>query len=435
MAARRLTMEPGQGQMQQIQQIRRSSPLLNSIFMTTVNTAAKTLTAVTNSSREGGKWKLNDHLRYMVMLTTWFTLWVLRLLMDHLPIFPGSVVPSPVALLEGLSPFSSSSGGSFSSNSLQLAVYDGAGHGDGYDAASSKAIGRALSHVFGLLNEIPASSRKYQFAIAMADRIVDENAYSGSETLREINRRVLSAAFARTASLLHRSLQTAATAAYEEYKPETWPGRVIHALPLGSHLVSYLRTACFFCLTNLFPPPKSEWRLQRQVAALGPPEGGAESPASEKHAQELLWLANKMRSCGTVEEAVVQWSFASGLASLALTANARVQGAIVKISAILLREATRGEFESQKQVKFRLLALWLPLFCFASNGYTYPVLSGSEKTELERVLEDLISALPPTDQEIILLNWLQDFTISSSDWPNLQRCYDRWCRSSRKLLL
>ncbi|XP_068646536.1 BTB/POZ domain-containing protein At1g63850 [Aristolochia californica] len=419
MAAMRLALE--QGQMQ------RPSPLLNLIFMTTVNTAAKTLAAVSTASREGGKWKPIDHVRYMMMLTTWFTLWVLRVLMDHFPVFPCSVVPSPAALLDGLSPFSSSS------SSLQLVLHDGRRAGPGPDAASGKAIGRALSHIFGLLNEISASSRKYQFAIAMADRIVDENALSGSDTLRDINRLALSAAFARTCSLLHRSLQTAYS--HEDYQPVTLPCRVLHALPLGSHLVSYLRTACFFCLTNLFPSPKTERRLQRQVAGLGPAESGGEAPVSEKHAQELLWLANKMRGCGAVEEAVVQWSFASGLASLALTANARVQGAIVKISAILMREAARGEFETQKQLKFHLLALWLPLFCFASNGYTYPFLTCSEKTEMERVLEDLISALPPTDQEIILLNWLQDFTISSSEWPNLQRCYDRWCRSSRKLLL
>ncbi|XP_068640732.1 uncharacterized protein [Aristolochia californica] len=164
----------------------------------------------------------------------------------------------------------------------------------------------------------------------MADRIVNDNALSGCETIREINRQALSAAFARTSALLHRSLQT--THSHEDYQPVTLPGRVLHALPLGSQLVSYLRTVCFFCLTNLFPSPKTEWQLQQQVAGLGPAESGGETPVAEKHAQELLWLTNKMRGCGAVDEAVVQWSFASGLASLALTANARVQGAIVKIS-------------------------------------------------------------------------------------------------------
>lgn len=87
-----------------------------------------------------------------------------------------------------------------------------------------------------------------------------------------------------------------------------------------------------------------------------------------------------------------------------------------------------------RQVKFHMLMLWLPLFCYPGNGLSFPVLTGYERAEVERVMEELISSVPAADQEVILNNWLQDFTISSSDWPNLQRCYDRWCQSSRNLL-
>ena len=103
--------------------------------------------------------------------------------------------------------------------------------------------------------------------------------------------------------------------------------------------------------------------------------------------------------------------------------------------AILFGELTRGDLEVARQVKFRLLALWLPLFCYADNGFSYPVLTGYEKSEMERTMDQLISSLPAIDQEVILTNWLQDFTISSSDWPNLQLSYDRWCHSTRKLLV
>ncbi|XP_077247128.1 BTB/POZ domain-containing protein At5g60050-like [Tasmannia lanceolata] len=398
------------------------SPLLNSIFMSTVNTAAKTLVAVASSAAvvEGEEWKPVDHFRYILMLMIWFTLWVLRVMMDH---FPCSIISSPPAILDNIA-----SGGLLSSSpspSLSLALHDGFGHGEP-DGSSDKAIGRALSHIFKLLNEIPATSMKYQFAVGMADRIVDENLREGDESLREINRTALSDAFARTSKLLYHTLQAMQQGGRRE--AATWPASLFQVLPLGSHLLSYFKS-----ILGLFPFTTNS--KQNQLAIAGEVTGVAgDSVMAEKLAHELVWITSKLSFCSAVEEAVVQWSFASGLSSLSLTAHPRVQSSIVKISAILLREVAQGEFEASRQVKFRLLILWLPLFCYASNGLTYPVMTGSEKDEMERVMEDVILSLPPSDQEVILANWLQDFTISSSDWPNLQRCYDKWCRSSRKLL-
>lgn len=86
------------------------------------------------------------------------------------------------------------------------------------------------------------------------------------------------------------------------------------------------------------------------------------------------------------------------------------------------------------QVQFRLLLFWLPLFCHATNGLAYPVLTRFEKTEVERAIDEVLSSLPAGDQEVILTNWLQDFAIAASDWPNLQFSYDRWCQFSRKVV-
>lgn len=78
--------------------------------------------------------------------------------------------------------------------------------------------------------------------------------------------------------------------------------------------------------------------------------------------------------------------------------------------------------------------LWLPLLCHASNGVAYPVLTYLEKVEIERAIDKAIWSLAPMDQEVILTNWLQDFAISPSEWPNLQPSYDRWCQSTRNLV-
>ncbi|KAI3889708.1 hypothetical protein MKX03_007730 [Papaver bracteatum] len=448
--------------------------ILNYLFMSTVNTAARTLNSFVQSSSSPNpvSWKLTDHFRYAGMLLIWFTLWVLRVLMDYVPL---SFVPSP--LLDGLASsiglasshdhHSSSyygAGDSLSSSStspsMDLVLHQGYGGSGGnnyyYDesidisdqggggSSSSKSIGRALSHIFTLMNEIPATSRKYQFAVSMADRIVDENVREGHAALQEVNRMALSYAFSRTYNLLYRSLQDDSQANVMDH--DTGTG-LFRSLPLGSYMESGLR----FCLNSFTPfglggvllDSFTSKKVKKQVTVGGGYDEEERVLAAEKLAQELLWITNKLRACGAVDEALGQWSLASGLASLSFSSHHRVQGLIVKITIILLGELARGSghhkesllVEAPREVKYRLLLLWLPLLCYANSGLSYPVLTGIEKAETERVIDQVIATLPASDQEIILTNWLQDYTNSSSDWPNLQRSYDQWCRSSRNNIL
>jgi hypothetical protein len=102
---------------------------------------------------------------------------------------------------------------------------------------------------------------------------------------------------------------------------------------------------------------------------------------------------------------------------------------------ILIHELERGDWCAAREVQFGILALWLPVLCYASNGVTTPVVSGPERYETEQAIEELIGGLPNEDQEVILQNWLEDFAASDSDWPNLSRCFDRFCRLSRKQVL
>ena len=175
------------------------------------------------------------------------------------------------------------------------------------------------------MNEIPATSRKYQFTVAMADRIVDENVRDGRAELLHINRRVLSSAFARATGLLYRTLQRQEAAGDDGF---AWPSRIIKALPLGSYLVSYVK-GFSHCVSTFVNSIGTSQSMKRQQLAIG---GGEEEIRAEKLAQELLWIMDKLRLCGAVDEALMQWSFASGLASFSLTSNPRVQGSIVKIS-------------------------------------------------------------------------------------------------------
>lgn len=86
-----------------------------------------------------------------------------------------------------------------------------------------------------------------------------------------------------------------------------------------------------------------------------------------------------------------------------------------------------------QEVRLQLVILWLPLLCNATHGGDGPIFNSVEKGDAERQLERLVAALPETDQEQVLSTWLQEYAMSQSDWPNLQKCYNSWCSSMRKL--
>ncbi|XP_063938105.1 uncharacterized protein LOC108204513 isoform X2 [Daucus carota subsp. sativus] len=382
-----------------------------------ISTARKLMTVVKDTNTE--RWRAVAYIKYMYMLMTWMAAGVLRPLMDYLPFSLGPPATSRPYLLEGrfgIAPLSSSFT-SFPSSvpSLDMVLYEG------YDAVPVQALGGALSQILYLLNGLSATSRKYQFALTMADKIVDENLRDGHVELMQLNRMALASAFARTSNLLYGSIKSCSQAEDNS----SWTTRLVGTVfPLGLRIIKSLGT--------IFPVLGGGGSSMKQVELIG---GSCEGQVlAEKHAQELLWLTNKMRLCGIVDEALVQWSLASNLASVALTANPRVQGLIIKISAILFAEIIRCNIDVAREVKFRLLAIWIPMFCYAENGVSYPILTGYEKAETEKVMDQLISGMPVADQHIILTNWLQDFLISTSDWPNLQLSYDRWCHTSRKLV-
>ncbi|XP_050224937.1 uncharacterized protein LOC126674519 [Mercurialis annua] len=412
----------------------KQSSLVNNLFTSTLNTAAKTLVSVSSNVRmeHPDKWRTGDHLRFMKMLMTWMSVWVLRFLMDH---FPSVMAFSPHHLLLGrFSPFLRSN----NNMNLRLPATSATSSGSSFDlllqqddfnGPSVQALGRALTHVLALLNEIPASSRKYQFAMAMADKIMDGNFRDGHVELMEVNRSALSSAFARTLSLLYRSLRNPHSP--DDSGGGAWTARVMKVLPMGFYISTCVKGLKYCLKSVLQSVEKGTWQLERRPQLVY--EGVVDDLVAEKFAQELLWITERLRAYGAVDEAMVQWSSATGLNSLSFSANPRVQGFIVKISAILLGDLSSHKIEVSGNVKFGLLALWVPLFCHANNGLSYPFLTSYEKMQVERAMDEVISTLAATEQEVILTNWLQDFSVCASDWPNLQQSYDRWCTYTREL--
>ncbi|KAE8670049.1 hypothetical protein F3Y22_tig00112206pilonHSYRG00179 [Hibiscus syriacus] len=317
----------------------------------------------------------------------------------------------------------------------QFSAFDPLKGNDRYAVASGvddSGIARALSQVLAIVNDVPVSSRKYAIVRSLAERLIEENRRADTHGLREVNRSVLSSAFSRT--LCH----------LETTMVESWQDRVGFLDGAGPAPVQYL--------------VKRVLRTFRSVGDGVWSRGGGNGNgredvnrsgnSDEKLAAELLWLAEKMVGCGFVEEAVERWATASNLASLSLSAEPRVQGSLVKISAFLFKQARamemdmaldetgEGNGDNRRETKKKMLKSWLPLLCRACNGTDVPVLGISERAELEKVLEESIGMLEHEEQEQILSLWLHHFAYCpSSDWPNLHASYSRWCTDSRRLLL
>ncbi|KAK1568264.1 hypothetical protein Q3G72_022436 [Acer saccharum] len=307
---------------------------------------------------------------------------------------------------------------------------------DNYNAPVAVSVGdsgisRALSQLLSIVGDIPVNSPKYQVVRSLAERLIDDNHRENVKSLHEINRMVLSAAFSRTLG----RLEAAVVELGRDQVADCGGG----GGGWGYGPVQYGLNRVFRVLRS----------VGEGVVGLGRDRQDVMNRPCERSAQklvaELLWLAQKMSACGFGDEAVGKWASASNLAWLAISAEPRLQGSLVKVSAFLFNEAKelgvketeKGKREQQRQTKVKMLLTWLPLLCRASNGVDVPVLSISEKAELEKVLEESIETMEEEEeQEQVLSLWLHHFTYCpSSDWPNLHSSYARWYTASRKLLL
>lgn len=197
--------------------------------------------------------------------------------------------------------------------------------GGGGGAASGGGIGdsgvaRALTQLLSIVNDIPVSSRKYELVRSLAEKVIDENLLEGNETLREVNCASLSAAFSRTLSQLE-----AAVLGQGRSRGGGTSGDVTDGAAEEIDIYYKNRFSRFLKAVKYYG--KVFWQYGKSRDGVS----GFKSSA-EKLAAEILWLAQKMAACGCSEEAVCKWASASKLASLALSAELRLQGSLVKVS-------------------------------------------------------------------------------------------------------
>eukprot|EP00897_Mesotaenium_endlicherianum_P007293 jgi/Mesen1/6592/ME000338S05768 len=247
---------------------------------------------------------------------------------------------------------------------------------------SSGAICRALSQVLQLINELPAASAKYMFARCLAEQMLDANIRDSSDLLA-INRVTLQEAFARTIHQLQGSLRS-------------------DSVRLGSLMTGSKGT-------------------------------GSQVETAEKYARELLWLAEKMRESSCLSDAAAQWSKAgyAGLPIYVLNSVPRIQQTLIRLTTVLVNAIDRNKELVEDEVLFDMLSTWMPLLCKVTTSLDGSALTTAERKESEAGLRGTILSLPPADQELMLSIWLQEYSWSSSDWPNLHQAYEEFCGKAR----
>ncbi|XP_051131512.1 uncharacterized protein LOC127251718 [Andrographis paniculata] len=286
-------------------------------------------------------------------------------------------------------------------------------------------VSRALYQLLLIMNDVPVSSRKYEVVRSLAEKLMDENISDGREALREVNRVVLSAAFSRTLSRLE-------LAAVEKGR-RGGGGETVAAAQGVREGESFIYDMASLLFKGIGYFGRAAWRY-----AVNGVESETSGSSAEKMAAEVLWLAQKMAASGCAEEAVYKWASASNLASVALSAEPRLQGSLVKATAFLIKETKgiggeEGEDATTRKLKMKIMTSWLPLLCCANNGTDAPILSMRERLEVEKILEELIATLEAEEQEWVLSNWLHHYThCPASDWPNLRSCYTQWYTASRR---
>lgn len=322
----------------------------------------------------------------------------------------------------------------FSRQILSAKLENGSGTVHKSRLSADGAMSRALCQMLGLVNDTPASSEKYEFARALAEKLITQNMSKGDGTLWETNRAALQGAFLRTSKLLTTSLEELQH--QQELKEASWFWVLVHSI-FQKNIGVFHRTLSVeyicTCVHNFLFGIAKATKIPSDLPPLQSASNRKDLTATaEKLAQELLWITEKLKECSYIYEVTRTWSAMPCLAKLSLSAHPHIQACLLRISVMLLKDLAVCESNTWIScLKVDMLLVWLPLFCHAKIGFDFPSLMPSEKAGILRDLEQNILSLSVHDQEMVLSCWLREYVSSASEWPNLQECFESWCFNVR----
>eukprot|EP00268_Persea_americana_P017632 TRINITY_DN1851_c0_g1_i1.p1 TRINITY_DN1851_c0_g1~~TRINITY_DN1851_c0_g1_i1.p1 ORF type:complete len:474 (-),score=64.95 TRINITY_DN1851_c0_g1_i1:588-2009(-) len=157
------------------------------------------------------------------------------------------------------------------------------------------------------------------------------------------------------------------------------------------------------------------------------------------HGKDLLWLVERMIELRIADTAVREWSeqtafvadlqrafqddtwrnIAPGLPSLVLRCTGRLADAVAA-----------GSILAGRQVRLKLVSVWLPVLIVCREKNVSPIPSGQKQLyqELEETFLRIISTLPMSDAESLLHHCLSFATRNVEDCPHLVSAFNTWFR-------
>ncbi|XP_077233325.1 BTB/POZ domain-containing protein At3g05675-like [Tasmannia lanceolata] len=161
------------------------------------------------------------------------------------------------------------------------------------------------------------------------------------------------------------------------------------------------------------------------------------------HGKDLLWLVERMIELRIGDTAVKEWSeqvsfvadllrafhddvwrnIAPGLPALVLRCTARLADAVATGSVLAARE-----------VRLKLVSVWLPVLIVCREKNVSPIPSGQKQLyqELEETFLRIISTLPMSDAELLLHHCLSFATRNVEDCPHLVSAFNTWFRRATR---
>ncbi|GMG98208.1 hypothetical protein Nepgr_000048 [Nepenthes gracilis] len=146
-----------------------------------------------------------------------------------------------------------------------------------------------------------------------------------------------------------------------------------------------------------------------------------------READNMQWIIDILIDRKMGDEIVKLWANQKELAILHSKIPTMYRHEISRITAQLCIGIGRGHLLVPKEDRYSLLSTWLePLY--EDFGWMRRACRSIDKKLVEDGLSQTILTLPLAQQQVILLNWFDQFLNKGDDCPNIQRAFEIWWR-------
>lgn len=148
-----------------------------------------------------------------------------------------------------------------------------------------------------------------------------------------------------------------------------------------------------------------------------------------RQVDNLNWLLEILVDRQIAEDFVRIWANQLELLELYKQTSCMVRYEVSRVTAKLVMTIGKRQILSPCEVRYNLLQAWLqPLV--DDFGWIQRCCKGLDMKVVEEAISQTILTLPMKQQQSILLCWMEYFSNSGNDCPNLQKAFEVWWRRS-----